>query len=371
MSKIPVLNAIRLIPREGDYLNRKSGSRGEIYFDIDTNTLRLYTGAITGGISLAKSDLSNVSNADFSTKAAAAGISGGGGSGSGGFELVIAADDSTARTITSGNTLQFVGGDGISTTTSEDGTLTITNDQLAFNTFAISGQTNVVADTTNDQITFVAGSNITLSTSGKSIEISAAAGASTNSFSTISVSGQTSLIADSGTDTLTLVAGSGISIATNDGSDTITITNSQSPGITTVSAATDATNASLTVDKFYLPAITKLAVTNNGASAYRFDQYGTIDNPTIYALNRTTIAFDLNILGHPFLIQTGAGANYNTGLIHVATNGTVTTGASAQGHVSGTLYWKIPENISGGYRYQCSAHVAMVGSITIKDLATV
>ena len=192
-----------------------------------------------------------------------------------------------------------------------------------------------------------------------------------NAFSTVSVSGQTDVVADTTTDTLTLAAGSGITITTDSGNDTINIINSQTPGITAFSAASDATSASLTVDKFYLPAITKLAVTNNSASSYRFDQYGSTDNPTIYAINGTTIAFDLNISGHPFLIQNGSGTNYNTGLYHVANDGTVSTGSSAQGKVSGTLYWKIPNAISGGYRYQCSAHSAMVGSITIKDFGAI
>ena len=129
-------------------------------------------------------------------------------------------------------------------------------------------------------------------------------------------------------------------------------------------------DASLTVDKIYLPAITMLEVTNSGATAYLFDQYSG-NNPTIYAINGTTIAFNLDVLGHPFLIQTGAGSNYDTGLVHVTTDGTVTTGASAQGKTSGTLYWKIPNGISGGYRYQCSIHGAMVGSITIKDFVAI
>jgi hypothetical protein len=52
MSKIPVLTAIRLIPRESDYLGRKSGTSGEIFFDRETNTLRLYDGNTTGGHTL-------------------------------------------------------------------------------------------------------------------------------------------------------------------------------------------------------------------------------------------------------------------------------------------------------------------------------
>ena len=85
------------------------------------------------------------------------------------------------------------------------------------------------------------------------------------------------------------------------------------------------------------------------------------------------IAFNLAGLAgsHPFLIQTGAGAPYDTGLVHVTTAGVVTTGSSAQGMTSGTLYWKIPDSISGGYRYQCGSHMGMVGSISIKNFASI
>ena len=120
-----------------------------------------------------------------------------------------------------------------------------------------------------------------------------------------------------------------------------------------------------------LPAITKLTVTANGSSAYRFDQYGTADDPTIYAISATTIAFDLTgASGHPFLIQTSGGANYDTGLVHIDTNGTTTSGASAQGKSSGTLYWKIPIGTTGNYQYKCQVHGAMLGVITIKDFVT-
>jgi len=51
-----------------------------------------------------------------------------------------------------------------------------------------------------------------------------------NLFSTISVSGQSDVVADSTSDTLTLVAGSNITITTNAGTDTITITASGGGG---------------------------------------------------------------------------------------------------------------------------------------------
>jgi plastocyanin len=176
------------------------------------------------------------------------------------------------------------------------------------------------------------------------------------------------VVADSATDTLTLAAGTGISITTNASTDTITIASTVSSGATTFAALTD--NAGLTVDRIYLPAITMLAVTANGASSYSFDQYAST-NPTVFAINGTTIAFNLNVAGHPFLIQTSGGANYNTGLTHVSTTGTVNTGSNAQGQTSGTLYWKVPTSISGNYRYICSIHGAMVGVITIKDFSAI
>jgi hypothetical protein len=364
MAKIPVLDAIRIIPRESDFLDRKSGARGEIFFDRSANTLRLFDGVNAGGINLAKANLANVSNADFLAKSIAAGTGGAGGN----FELTIAGDDSTVRTVTSGNVLKFVGSGGISTTTTADGEITI-NAPNTFSTIVVAGQSNVVADSEADSLTLVAGTNVTITTNASTdtITISAAAGASTNSFQTIVVAGESNVVADSTTDSLTLVAGAGISITTNASTDSITITNSA----TTITRFTDLDDdAGLTVDKFYLPAITMLTVSNSGTAAYRFDQYGSADNPTIYAINGATIAFNLTAAGHPFIIQNGAGTNYNTGLIHVTIAGVVTTGSAAQAKDSGTLYWKIPTDISGGYRYQCGSHAPMVGSISIKSFST-
>jgi hypothetical protein len=205
MAKIPVLDAIRIIPRDTDFLDRKSGARGEIFYDQTANTLRLYNGSAVGGINLAKANLTNVSNATFAAKAAEAGVGGGGGnttvsvgssvpaSPSNGnlwlntdtgslyvyindgtssqwmqpsvpfpnltgyatqqyvtstvaqaiaaipptpstaptpqFEFFTAADDSTQRLITNGNTVKFIGAGGVTTSSDVDGTITITGSQ--------------------------------------------------------------------------------------------------------------------------------------------------------------------------------------------------------------------------------------------------
>jgi hypothetical protein len=243
----------------------------------------------------------------------------------------------------------------------------------SFVTIAVAGQSSVVADSATDTLTLVAGTGITITTDASTDSVTITnSGSAQNTFSTVAVTGQTNVVADTATDTLTLAAGSGISITTDAGTDTVTIASTVSAGATAFTGLSDVSSASLTVDRIYLPAITMLNVTANGLTAYRFDQYGTTDDPTIYAINATTIAFNLaGATSHPFLIQDNTGAPYNTGLVHVTTSGVVTTGSSAQGKDSGTLYWKIPDSISGNYRYQCGSHAGMVGTIVIKNFGTI
>ena len=138
------------------------------------------------------------------------------------------------------------------------------------------------------------------------------------------------------------------------------------------SAQSSATAAFLQANSNYISAVTRLTVTNSGSSAYLIDQY-TGNNPSIYVSGGETIAFNLNgITGHPFMIRVSSGgSNYDTGLTHVANNGTVTTQSSAQGQVAGTLYWKVPFSLIGStYVYQCSNHAGMVGSIVIQQPAS-
>ena len=118
----------------------------------------------------------------------------------------------------------------------------------------------------------------------------------------------------------------------------------------------------------YTSAVTKLDVTNSGSSAFLIDQYSG-NNPTIYVRAGETIAFNLNVTGHPFMIRVSSGgSNYDTGLTHVDLNGIVNTGSNAQGKVTGVLYWKVPFDLVGlTYVYQCSAHGGMVGNIVIEQ----
>jgi plastocyanin len=404
MAKIPVLDAIRIIPREADFLDRRSGSRGEIYVDSDIGTLRLYNGEV-GGTNLLKDDLSNISsaalnkNVNFGTgtvtatqfigagigavlgdtpPTAAAGTlwfntstgklyiyyndgtslqwvqpmtpSVGGGSGGGGASNLDGLTDVTITSPTVGQVLKYNGSiwiNDVDATAGGAGAGTVTTVSVA----SANGFTGSVATASSTPAITIA-TSITGLLKGNGTAVSAAT---------------------AGTDyqepiTLTTTGSSGA--ATFIG-NTLNIPQYSGGGSTALSSVTEVYTAGLTVDQFYLPAITRLNVTANGSVAYRFDQYGTTDDPTIYAINATTIAFNLSgAAGHPFLIQDNTGTNYSTGLVHVATDGVVSTGSNAQAKSSGTLYWKIPDSISGNYRYQCSSHGPMVGTIVVKNFAT-
>ena len=125
-----------------------------------------------------------------------------------------------------------------------------------------------------------------------------------------------------------------------------------------------------------IDAIVSLEVENNEALAYTFDSHYTGDNPTVYALGGATIAFDLTNVSdaHPFLLQNDSGgsfANFSEGLIHVAVDGTESLGLNAQGKTSGKLYWQVPISVTANYRYICSVHAVMVGTITVKSLSAI
>lgn len=365
MAKIPVLDAVRIIPRDSNFLNRKMGSIGEIFYDRDTDTLRLYDGKTLGGVKLAKADLTNVSNATFLAKAADAGVGGSGGNST----VSVSAEDSTINQATSG-IIKFNGLAGIAVTTAPTGIVNIIGPGVA---------STVAAGVVKVDGTSITITNGVISTVAQSLtSLGFAAGVTINEFSndqTFTDNSASAVPTESAVrNYIDRRLGNTHSGATVSTGDLISERYATQEFVTNLignfSDLPDATAASLTIDEIYLPAITMLVVSNIGATSYRFDQYGSSDNPTIYAINGTTIAFKLNASGHPFQIQTPGGINYNTGLIHVSTSGVVSTGVAAQGKDSGTLYWKIPTDISGGYRYQSSLDVSMVGSLTVKTFST-
>ena len=74
--------------------------------------------------------------------------------------------------------------------------------------------------------------------------------------------------------------------------------------------------------------------------------------------------------GHPFAIYKGSSGTVDvSGLVHFADDKLITVGTSAQGQISGTLFWDIPRDYFGEYRYQCTSHAGMKGTINVKALS--
>jgi len=260
---------------------------------------------------------------------------------------------------------------------------------------------------TNSSMGFVSGGGLTVSSSsvslGGSLTITNTGVTSLSNGTGISLSGSTGGVLVSNTGVTSIVAGTGIAVDTSTGEVTISttaggvssvvagtgyITVSTTGGVATINNTltrfvnlTDASNVSfngsnLTIDKIALPAATMYAVLFRSVFAYTFTSHIPGDNPTLYALSGTTIAFNLQVPGHPFTLQTTGGANLdpasNTALgsfYWVGTDGTVAEGSAALAKTVGTLYWIIGPTLSGTYRYQCTLHPAMRGNIVIKNIA--
>jgi len=263
--------------------------QANIVADTGTDTL---TVAASNGIALttnAGTDTLTIANSGVITNVAGTGITVSGASGNvtisnAGVVSAIAGYGISVSGATGSVTIANTGivsiitdpGSGISLDTSVPGTVRITNaapsvPQNIFQTVAVSGQSNVVADSTSDTLTFVDGTGISITTnasadsitftnsgvtsfavSGVGLNVSGATGSITLSntgvvaisagdgisvnqstgtvvvtntrfgFTSIAVSGQSSVLADNSTDTLVLVAGEGIQLTTNAVSDSIT-----------------------------------------------------------------------------------------------------------------------------------------------------
>jgi hypothetical protein len=116
-------------------------------------------------------------------------------------------------------------------TLASDGTLTIATNAIESTMIA---QNSILTKHIDDNQIGIDQLNVTDGTSGQvlttdgagSLSFSTVSGGSgsQNLFSTVAVSGQSDIVADSTTDTLTVAAGSGISLTTNASTDTLTIT---------------------------------------------------------------------------------------------------------------------------------------------------
>lgn len=293
-------------------------------------------------------------------------------------------------------------------------------DQNTFTQMTVGG-TTIGADSATTQVTFVAGSNVTIAAdnTADTITISASGGGGggggtdLNGLASGSINQAADSIAfvdadDSGnskketvadfvsaiTDGTTITTSTGVASVESsiryadskvdthlnvssansneflqwDGSD-YTWAAASGGGSSTFAGLTEIANADLDVHDIALQAKSNYVMTGPDSSKYLIDQLPG-NNPTIYATAGETIAINIDGVTsmHPLEIRQSDGStNYNTGLIHYAPDGTKTTGSNAQGKTTGTLFWKIPGDISGTYKYICNVHSSMIGDIVIAD----
>ena len=179
----------------------------------------------------------------------------------------------------------------------------------AFETIAVSGQSNIVADSSSDTLTIAAGTGITLTTAAGSDTLTITNSATgDDAFKTIAVSGQTSVVADATDDTLTLVAGAGMAITTDASADSITIS-----GVGTVNPFM--TDLFTTANSSTTAFTTSQAPADEDAMMVFIE--GVYQNQNSYTLSGTTVTLDT------------APASGQEVVIH-----TIATGVTGTGHNS-------------------------------------
>jgi plastocyanin len=312
----------------------------------------------------------------------------------------IVADDSSAQSISLGGSILFTGGSGITTaisgneiTFSTDGSVVTESSSDVLTNKTINGPDNTLtniangslanssitlgSDTLNlgDTSTTITGlsldgtGTIDLTGSGSKARFNFAGfgllptAATYEGMFAYDTTGQVPYVADAGGWTRLQTENDSISVHSD-----VNITGIADERILVWSSA----QARFNSIPQKINASAEIDVTNSGSVAYLFNSHYSGNNPDIYVRAGATYAFNLAVSGHPFHLQTVSGAYssgnaYTTGLTHIATDGTVTTGASALLKETGTLYYEIPSGTSTTIYYACQYHSGMAGSIVVQD----
>lgn len=204
----------------------------------------------------------------------------------------------------------------------------------SFKTISVTGQDNIVADSSTDTLTLAAGSNITITTNASTDTITIASTDTdtvTNAFTTISTPSGTSPVADSTSDTLTLVAGSNVSITGDSSTDSITFAATDTNTTYSVSAESTTGGANLrlvgsdaTTDDIKIEGSGATTVTRTDASTVTVS---STDTNTTY-----TAGNGLGLSGTEFAINTSITADLSTS--QTLTNKTLGAGTSLSASLS-------------------------------------
>ena len=282
---------------------------------------------------------------------------GGGGTTQNLFETVTG-DTGTTTASAATDTLNIVGGTNIATA--------ITGDTVTINMTGALGDANQnaygvigsdsgskTAGNTTATINLIGGTGISTAVSGDNLTI-------TNDSPNISQETYKTIIGDSGTTTAQL-ATSTLDIAGGNGVTTVA-----SPNTLTVNADLYLSGAATENDNIIYngtswdpttsPTI-GFRFTGPNNSAYNVTGGGvdsSVSNPTIYVYRGFTYRFNNTTGGgHPLALRQTSGGT------------AVTEGVS--GAQEGVQFWTVPMDLAPGttYVYQCTAHAAMVGNLTV------
>lgn len=171
----------------------------------------------------------------------------------------------------------------------------------AFETISVSGQSNVVADSSSDTLTLAAGTGLSITTAAGSDTITFTNTATgDNAFGTIAVSGQTSVAADSTNDTLTFEAGAGIVLTTDASNDKVTIAGGSGSVFTTDFFTASGSGSALLAYT--------LSTTPSSENELMCFIEGVYQNKNSYALSGTTLTFDSGIVAGQEVVVHHIGA---------------------------------------------------------------
>ena len=176
-----------------------------------------------------------------------------------------------------GASLNLVAGDNVSLG-ADNSTNTVTINATQPNVFqnlAVSGQSTIAADATTDTLNIAAGTGIQITTNAATDTLTitntvTAQSAADAVFKTFAVSGQSNVIAASSTDTLTLQEGAGIAITTDDASSQIQFRNEalerlSKEGFLTYTKS-DGTTDKMPLRNFFVNNSTTLPVNGGGSN---------------------------------------------------------------------------------------------------------
>ena len=344
----------------GDGKGRVATSGGWVPLISENSSLGLLSDVdmtVGGGPSDGQVIKWNASNAAWEPANDDSSGGGGGGTTQNLFEGITADTGSTTASAPT-DVLTVAGGTNIETVIAGD-TLTINMtgalgapDQNLYSVIG-SDSGNKTAGSATSTINFIGGTGISTAISGDDLTI-------TNDSPNVSQEVFRTITGDSGTTTAAL-ATSSLAVTGGQGVTTAVTSNTVTVNADLYLSTTPAENDIIIYNGTSWESVTSAAIginfTANGNGAYRLAGGGvnaSTDNPTVYVYRGFTYRLN-NTTGsaHPLALRQTSGGT------------AVTEGVS--GDENGVQYWTVPQSLAAGttYVYQCTAHAAMVGNLTV------